>query len=239
MTDAQQPPQVPASAIPSPRVPDRDRRLGPWAAATLVGLAIIVVVAGLGSWGLNQLGAWGTLPPPVININTAIRQIQPSLKLQVGTVTIDAHVEATEASSVWGIIPTGTTVTRYRAKDNRAQYLIDLSKLDDGNFRLGDATLTATIPWPTLDAELVEAQTDPAQLEYEAGGSWARWIWPKDLRDKCRTMIRAAVVKQGSSPEARQRAASLAEPALQDFLLKVAKHAGTKIHDVRIRWLKD
>src|SRR5687767_9534518 len=109
---------------------------------------------------------------PQISINTVIQtsleRLRDESKLVVFTADVAVMITKFSDKKVYGI-DFGTTTVRLRASGNKAQLVIPLNELSEGDFQFdeGENKLTITLPPPRVDETLVEVQTDPNFYEIQ------------------------------------------------------------------------
>ena len=143
-------------------------------------------------------------PQVTINtvIHTSLQRLRNESKLVVYTAEVAAMVTKFSDKRVYGI-DFGTTTVRLRAAGNKAQLVIPLKDLSEGDFQFDEAEnkLTITLPPPRVDETLVEVQTDPTFFEIETEVGWARLdkFSGDFLREQARRDLRPAVIMEASN----------------------------------------
>jgi hypothetical protein len=132
-------------------------------------------------------------------IQTSLERLRDESKLVVHTAEIAVMItKFSEKKVLYGKIDLGTTTVRLRASGNKAQLVIPLKDLSEGDFQFNEAEnkLTITLPSPRVDETLVEVQTDPAFYEIETNLGWARLdgFSGDFLREQARRELRPAVL---------------------------------------------
>lgn len=145
-------------------------------------------------------------------------------KLVVMTEPVRVVVERTDELK-WLYVYWGTSSARLELAGNRVQWIVDLSRLDEGDALVDEATRTVTVrvPEPRLDREMVVVQTDPLYVREETERGWARLpASAKRLADDAKARIVPAILEAADTAESRaeaQRAAGEAVEALLKPLL--------------------
>ena len=161
-------------------------------------------------------------------IQTSLERLQEEAKLVVYTADVAAMVtKYSEKKAFYGKIDLGTTTVRLRASGNKAQIVVPLNELGEGDFEYDQATkrLLVTLPPPKVDEKVVEVQTDPTYFEVETDVGWARLdgFSGEFLREQARRDLRPAVILEASQPRilklaeesAREKVSALLEAVIQ------------------------
>lgn len=165
---------------------------------------------------------------PQVNINTIIQtslqRLRDEAKLVVYTADVSVMItKFSEKKVLYGKLDLGTTTVRLRASGNKAQIVIPLSDVAQGDFEYDETTqtLVVTLPPPKVDETLVEVQTDPAFYEIQTDVGWARLdtLSGDFLREQARRDLRPAVILEASQARilkqaeesGREKVASLLE----------------------------
>jgi hypothetical protein len=178
-----------------------------WPIATAVIAIAVVALAGfIFKSCVDQPARLVEAAKPQITINTLIQtsleRLRDESKLVVFTADVSVMVTKFSDKKVYGI-DFGTTTVRLRASGNKAQLVIPLNELSEGDFQFDEATnkLTITLPPPRVDETLVEVQTDPNFYEIQTDIGWARLdkFSGDFLREQARRDLRPAVLLEAGN----------------------------------------
>ncbi len=144
-------------------------------------------------------------------IQTSLERLRDESKLVVYTADVAVMItKFSDKKVLYGKIDLGTTTVRLRAAGNKAQIVIPLKDLAEGDFKFDETEkrLTVTIPAPQVDETLVEVQTDPTYYEIETELGWARLdkFSGDFLREQAKRDLRPAVILEASNPRIRKAA---------------------------------
>ena len=146
---------------------------------------------------------------PQITVNTVIQtsleRLREESKLVVYTADVSVMVtKVSDKKVLYGKIDLGTTVVRVRAAGNKAQLIIPLSDLSEGDIRFHEKEnkFVVTLPPPRVDETLVEVQTDPKFYEVQTELGWARLdrFSGEFLREEAKSELRDSVIAEASDP---------------------------------------
>ena len=137
-------------------------------------------------------------------IQTSLERLRDESKLVVYTADVAVMVtKFSDKKVLYGKLDLGTTTVRLRASGNKAQLVIPLQDLSEGDFQFDEAEnkLTISLPPPRVDETLVEVQTDPAFYEIETDIGWARLdkFSGDFLREQARRDLRPSVIIEASN----------------------------------------
>ncbi len=197
--------------MPDDTPPQSQPRGSAWPIATaVIAIAVIALAGFVFKSCLDQPGrlaetvAKATQPQVVINtlIQTSLERLRDESKLVVYTADVAVMITKISDKKVYGI-DFGTTRVRLRASGNKAQLIIPLKDLSEGDFQFNEAEdkLTITLPAPHVDETLVEVQTDPNFYEFQTDVGWARLdSFSGDfLREQARRDLRPAVIAEANN----------------------------------------
>jgi Protein of unknown function (DUF4230) len=158
-------------------------------------------------------------------IRAAIGKISTAPKFVCLTADIDAEIRKSSATN-WGYLYWGTTRVALRAHNNKIQYFIPVSQIQESNFSYDEATqvVTLTMPAPRLDTEVVDVQSDPRQIEVETSNGWAKFDhWSGEpLREEAKQDLRQAVLSVAGHELLQAKARAAAQEQLQKLLSPLA-----------------
>jgi hypothetical protein len=138
-------------------------------------------------------------------IQTSLERLRDESKLVVYTADVAVMItKFSDKKVLYGKLDLGTTTVRVRASGNKAQLVIDLKNLSEGDFRFDESEnkLTIALPPPRVDETLVEVQTDPNFYEIQTELGWARLdkFSGEFLREQARRDLRPAVLLEAGNP---------------------------------------
>src|SRR5687767_8483734 len=117
---------------------------------------------------------------PQVNISTVIQtsleRLREESKLVVYTADVSVMVtKVSDKKLLGGKVDLGTTTVRVRAAGNKAQIVIPLNDLQEGDINYNESKnqFVVTLPTPHVDETLVEVQTNPTFYEVETEVGWA------------------------------------------------------------------
>jgi hypothetical protein len=161
-------------------------------------------------------------------IQTSLQRLREESKLVIYTADISVMVtKFSEKKVLYGKLDLGTTTVRLRASGNKAQIVVPLNEIGEGDFQYDEVAkkLIVTLPAPKVDETVVEVQTDPTYYEIETDIGWARLdgFSGDFLREQARRDLRPAVIFEASQPRilkaaeesGRQKVAALLEAVVK------------------------
>jgi hypothetical protein len=124
-----------------------------------------------------------------------VRQIRGEGKWIVGTLAMTIEAEKSESYRWWKFY-FGETAVRARVDGCQFQYLIQASQVSTDDFRYdkGAHTLTAVLPKPQIDEEVVDIPSSPSRWWVFKESAWARFNKDEvetQLREELRTIALA------------------------------------------------
>ena len=243
-----------SESAPQSELPTHNSSFGWPIAATIVAVALIVgavfvvkscidVPMRIIEGGMNGIGL--AFQPQISiqqTISLAVRGLDPKLELKVGEREVDAIVERTSKTE-WIGVEVGTTVTRLEVRGNRVQYIVPLAGIASqdkwefvGNEHGG--VLMVHLPSPSVDAQMVFVQTNPAMIKSEVDDQWLAnvFVWQGDGIDETKDMIREEAVK-GASANAYLREAEVeAAPKIEALLQSALQSSLRPNVKVKVVW---
>jgi hypothetical protein len=185
--------------------------------------------------------ARATQPQMTINtiIQTSLQRLRDESKLVVYTADVSVMVtKFSDKKVLYGKLDLGTTTVRVRASGNKAQIIIPLKDIGEGDIQYDESVqkFTVTLPSPRVDETLVEVQTDPAYFEIETDLGWARLdkFSGEFLREQARRDLRPAVILEASQPRilknAEQSGREQVAALLESVIKPLKPNATLEIH---------
>lgn len=174
--------------------------------------------------------ARATQPQVTVNtiIQTSLERLRSESKLVVYTADVAVMVtKVSDKKILSGKVDLGSTVVRLRAAGNKAQIIIPLNELKEGDisFDEGENRFTVTLPQARVDEDLVEVQTNPTFYEIETEIGWARLdkFSGEALREEAKRELRGAIIAEASHPRILSAAQDSGREQIAGLLEAVVK----------------
>ena len=172
-------------------------------------------------------------------LQSALGELRVKGGLQVGWRTIDTTIELDRATNLnlWIWKPEiGSVHIRLAVEGNRALYVIPAEPawtIDT----LDERTFIVTVPPPTINADVVEVQSDPSKYRVSIDNDWVEHLIPsgRDI-DDAKRMVRDSVVHTATSAPALAEVRVAARQAAEQFLRGVLDGAGINGARVIVRF---
>ena len=146
-------------------------------------------------------------------------------KFVVFTQSIDVEINKNEDNRIlWDWISVGSAHLKVKFLENKVQYFVPITELDDSSILYEPERRTIKIICPPvkIDKELVFIQTDPDKVIREENGSWSPFgPKMKDLDDSVKRSIVDKTLRLGYTKEIREKAQAAAKEALEQLFYKV------------------
>lgn len=144
-------------------------------------------------------------------IQTSLERLREESKLVVYTADVAVMVtKVSDKKVLSGRLDLGTTTVRVRAAGNKAQIVVPLNEVAEGDIEFDESRnrFVVTLPSPRVDETLVEVQTDPTYYEVQTDLGWARLdkFSGETLREEAKRELRGAVIEEASHPRIIQAA---------------------------------
>ena len=166
-------------------------------AAALVGGAVSM---GLLSGVKNAMPVTGTRSKSIYVIDD-LRQQKRLLVYQHHVDVVICKEQVTEA--LQSIFST-TSTARVAYHNNKVQWYVDLSGVQEGDFVVDDEgkTVVVKIGRPVLDEEMVVVQTEGDQIQVESERGWASWpSTPTELVEDAKNAMKAEILEAARTRE--------------------------------------
>lgn len=174
--------------------------------------------------------ARATQPQVTVNtiVQTSLERLRSESKLVVYTADVAVMVtKVSDKKILSGKVDLGSTVVRLRAAGNKAQIIIPLNELKEGDisFDEGENRFTVSLPQPRVDEDLVEVQTNPTFYEIETEIGWARLdkFSGEALREEAKRELRGAIIAEASHPRILSAARDSGREQIAGLLEAVVK----------------
>lgn len=198
----------------------------------LIIIAIVSITAVLALRVLNRTTK--NLAPTITNttiIQSSVTRLQQEAKFVVMTANINVEVQRTsEKRAFYDLVDFGDTVATVRTRGNKAQYYVDLSNIQENDFKLegNNKRLVVTVPDPRVDDQIVEVQSDPSQIEIQTEVGWGRLSARSGQRvkDEALRALRDAVLSEARSAMYIKLARQNAEEKVAALIDPLAKQLG-------------
>jgi hypothetical protein len=170
------------------------------------------------------------------SVGSQVARLNATPKLVVLTETVDVEVaKSSEKRVLWGLLNLGTTEVRLKAPGNKVQFFIPLKEIKEEDFVYQPATkkVLVRVPAPVLDRQVVDVQSDPAEIEVETKVGWARLsaFSGRSLERQAKEALRQEVLSAADTPPMHDLARVQAEKTLRAFFgeLEAGLRAGVRL----------
>jgi hypothetical protein len=160
-------------------------------------------------------------------VTSQFARVSSSPQLVVMKDAVDVDItRSNERLILWGRLNLGKTEVELKARGNKVQFYVPMSQLkaDDFSYDPDARRVVVRVPEPVLDRELVEVQSNPADIEVRRDAGWARLsaLSGKALEREAREALRDEVLTAADTPERRAAARTEAAKALRPFFSDLA-----------------
>jgi len=174
---------------------------------------------------------------PQIDVHTIVMStltdVKKTNKLVVAQPVGNIDVTRDDSYASMGVY-WGTNRVRIIAHDTKAQFVIDLSRLQTSDFILNGKTLQVTLPQPHIDVDMVSI--DPSKIEtVDSRGGWARFD-KEETKKMAIAELKPRLIMQADTPLTRRLANEAGIEAMQNLLRPLALELAKEDIDIKVTY---